>query len=99
MLEEPSVTIVVKQINSRKVFITGEVGKPGPYPLTSPTTVLQLIATAGGLREFAHRDQIMIMRTENEQQTTFSFDYAAVIKRQKLQQNIFLRPGDVVVVP
>src|SRR5215467_14662660 len=63
-LEEPAATVVVKQINSRKVFITGEVSKPGPYPLTTPTTVLQLIAMAGGLGEYAHKDEIVIMRSE-----------------------------------
>ena len=98
-LEEPSVTITVKQINSRKVFITGEVGRPGPYPLTAPTTVLQLIAMAGGLGEFAQREDIVVMRTENGQAMTFPFDYAAVAKRKKLQQNIALKPGDVVLVP
>ena len=48
-VEDPNVTVVVKQINSRKVFITGEVGKPGPYPLMAPTTVMQLLVVAGGL--------------------------------------------------
>lgn len=98
-LEDPTPTIVVKQINSRKVFITGEVEKPGPYPLTSPTTVLQLIAMAGGLRDYAHRKDIVIMRTEGSRQLTYQFDYAAVAKRSKLQQNIFLKPGDTIVVP
>src|SRR6185295_11169335 len=52
-LEDPNVTIVVRQINSRRVFVTGEVAKPGPYPLIGPTTVLQILATAGGLKEYA----------------------------------------------
>lgn len=98
-IEEPTVSVIVKQINSRKVFITGEVGRPGPFPLIAPTTVLQLIATAGGLREFAHRDQIVIMRTEGDKQSVFSFDWVAVVQKKKTQQNIFLKPGDVVVVP
>ncbi len=98
-LEDPTPTIVVKQINSRKIFITGEVEKPGPYLLTSPTTVLQLIAMAGGLRDYAHRKDIVIMRTEGGRHLTYPFDYAAVAKRSKLQQNIFLKPGDTVVVP
>ncbi len=98
-IEEPSVTITVKQINSRKVFITGEVTRPGPYPLTTPTTVLQLIAMAGGLNQFAQRDEIVVMRTENGQALSLPFDYAAVAKRKKLQQNVLLKPGDVVLVP
>ena len=98
-LEDPSPTVVVKQINSRKVFITGEVFKPGPYALTAPTSVLQLIAMAGGLQEFAQKKDIIILRHEAGRQITFTFDYASVVKRKKLQQNIFLKPGDTIVVP
>jgi polysaccharide export outer membrane protein len=98
-VEDPSVTVLIKQINSRRVFITGQVAKPGPYNLTAPTTVIQLIAIAGGLNDFAHRKDIVIMRMDSGQQVTFPFDYAAVVKRTKLQQNIVLKPGDTVVVP
>ena len=98
-IEDPSPTIIVKTINSRKVFITGEVEKPGPYMLTAPTTVMQLIATAGGLREYAHQKDLVIMRMDSGRQVTFPFDYASVSKRKKLHQNIFLKPGDTVVVP
>ena len=52
-VEEPSATVVVKQINSRKVYITGNVERPGPFPLLRPTTILQFISLAGGLKEFA----------------------------------------------
>ena len=58
-LENPQVTVVVKQINSRKVFITGEVAKPGVYPLAGPTSVMQLIALAGGLTPFAKQNGIV----------------------------------------
>ena len=98
-LENPSASVFVKAINSRKVFITGEVTKPGPYPLTGPMTVLQLIATAGGLRDFAKRSEIVIMRSEGNKQLSFAFDYDAISKRNKLDQNIMLKPGDTVLVP
>ena len=98
-IEDPSVTVIVKQINSRKVFIMGEIGKPGPYNLSSPMTVMQLIALAGGLRDFARRKEILIMRSEGGRQVTLPFDYTAVIKGAKLQQNIVLKPGDTIVVP
>ena len=98
-LQEPAVTIVVKQINSRKAFITGMVGKPGPYPLTAPTTVLQLIAMAGGLQEYADREHIVIVRTENGRPASYRFNYKEVIQQKKLAQNIELRAGDTVVVP
>lgn len=98
-LQEPAVTIVVKQINSRKVFITGMVGRPGPYPLTAPTTVLQLIAMAGGLQEYADREHIVIVRTENGRPASYRFNYKEVIQQKKLSQNIELKAGDTVVIP
>jgi len=98
-VEEPTVSVVVKAINSRKVFITGQVGKAGPYPLGGPTTVLQLIATAGGVAEYAKKSEIVVLRNENGKQTTFPFNYEQVMKRKNLAQNIELLPGDTVIVP
>jgi polysaccharide export outer membrane protein len=98
-VEDPSITVVVKAINSRKVFITGMVGKPGSYALTAPTTVMQLIAMAGGIQEFADSKNIVIMRTENGRQLSYPFNYKEVLKRRNLRQNIELKPGDTVVVP
>jgi polysaccharide export outer membrane protein len=98
-VEEPTVSVVVKAINSRKVFITGQVGKPGPYPLAGPTTVLHLIATAGGLAEYANKGKIVVLRTENGKPTTFRFNYEDVMKGKNLSQNIELKPGDSVIVP
>jgi polysaccharide export outer membrane protein len=98
-VEDPSITVVVKAINSRKVFITGNVGKSGVYPLSTPTTVMQLIAMAGGVQEFADTKNILVMRTENGRQVAYAFNYKEVLKRRNLRQNIELKPGDVVVVP
>jgi polysaccharide export outer membrane protein len=98
-LEDPNATVVVKQINSRKVFITGEVEKPGAYALTGPMTVLQLIANAGGFKEYARRDAIVIMRNEAGRQLQLNFDYNEVLHGKKLEQNIELKPGDTVVIP
>jgi polysaccharide export outer membrane protein len=99
-VEDPSVTIVIKQINSRKLFITGQVEKPGAYPLTGSTTVLQLISMAGGLKEFADNKRIMIMRTDADgRQIGCPFNYREVVSGKKLKQNITLKPGDTVVVP
>jgi len=70
--ENPSVTVVVKQVNSRKAFITGQIVKPGPYALTAPTTVLQLIAMAGGLKDYADGKNIMIVRYENGQRSSYT---------------------------
>lgn len=98
-MEDASVTVVVRQINSRRAFITGEINKPGPYPLTSPTTVVQLIAMAGGLREYANGKKIVIMRTEGGRQVSLPFNYKDVTNGKNLKQNIELKPGDTVVVP
>jgi polysaccharide export outer membrane protein len=98
-VDDPSVTVDVKAINSRKVFITGEVGKPGPYALMGPTTVMQLLAMAGGVNEYAKADNISILRTENGKQVSMRFNYKDVLNRKNLKQNIELKPGDTVVVP
>lgn len=98
-VEAPTVSVVVKAINSRKVFITGMVGKSGAFPLTGPTTVLQLISMAGGLHEFANSKNIIINRVENGKQVALKFNYNDVRRGKKLQQNIELKPGDTVVVP
>jgi polysaccharide export outer membrane protein len=98
-MESPSATITVKQINSRKVFITGMVAKPGSYPISSPTTVMQLISLAGGLMEFAKAKEIVIIRSEARGPTAYPFNYEEVSKGKRLAQNIVLRPGDNVVVP
>jgi polysaccharide biosynthesis/export protein len=98
-VEDPNVTVVVKQINSRRVFITGEVRKPGPYPLTAPTTVLQMLSVAGGLGDFAKSEKIMVVRTESGKQVSYKFNYKEVIEGKKLAQNIDLKPGDTIVIP
>jgi polysaccharide export outer membrane protein len=98
-IEDPTVAIVVKEINSRRVFVMGEVQRPGPYPLVAPTSVLQMIATAGGLKEFADDKHILIMRTVGGHQISFAFNYRDVSRRKNLAQNILLEPGDTIVVP
>ncbi len=94
-LADANVTVVVRQINSRKVFITGQVTSPGAFPLSSPRTVMQLIALAGGLNEYADGDHITIMRGTQ----ILKFNYKAVSKGRSLEQNIRLEPGDTVIVP
>jgi polysaccharide export outer membrane protein len=105
-VEDPAVTIIVRQINSRKVFITGQVARPGAYPLGTRLTVVQLIAMAGGLMEFAKSKDIVILRDTpgaparpGVRQTTFRFNYQAVQSLKNLASNIDLKPGDTVIVP
>jgi polysaccharide export outer membrane protein len=95
---DPEVVVVVRAINSRRVFIVGAVAKPGVYQLVESMTVLQLIAVAGGLTDFAKRDSIVIARRVDGRNVSISFDYAALVSGQQLEQNILLLPGDTVVV-
>jgi polysaccharide export outer membrane protein len=94
----PNPTVVVKEIRSRKVFITGAVEKPGPYIVTAPTTVLQLISMAGGLKEYADKKNILVMRTTDGKQTGYVVDYHSILRRENLEQNFLLVPGDTVLV-
>jgi len=98
-LEEPNATVVVKEIHSRKIFVTGQVGKPGTYPLTGGMNVLQAIAHVGGLLEYADAKNIVILRQENGQERRFKFNYKDVVKGKDVQQNIALKPGDTIIVP
>lgn len=99
---DPTVTIVVKEIKSRKVFITGQVAKPGEYPLLEPTTVLQLIARAGGLLEFADAKNIVVVRAEKRpdgQSWTAKVNYKDLLQRKNMHTNVELKPSDTVIVP
>jgi polysaccharide export outer membrane protein len=95
----PQVTVAVNQINSRRVYLIGQVVREGSYQINSSTTVLQLIAQAGGLRDFAKRKNIYILRQQGSQQSRYSFNYEAVVRGRNQDQNILLEPGDTIVVP
>ncbi|HKE31564.1 MAG TPA: polysaccharide biosynthesis/export family protein [Candidatus Angelobacter sp.] len=98
ILTNPQVTVSVAEVRSKMVYITGEVGKPGAYSVASPLNVLQLIARAGGLNEFASRKNIYILRG-NDKKNRLHFNYKEVVKGKHSEQNIILQPGDTVVVP
>jgi len=98
-VENPNPTVVVRQINSRRVFITGTVRNPGAFPLATGMDVLQLIALAGGLAEYADSKNVVIIRKAGEQVRYHRFNYDDVVRQRNVQQNIELQPGDTVVVP
>jgi polysaccharide export outer membrane protein len=100
-VQEPEVSVVVKQINSRRVSITGQVAKPGQYALLSRTTVVELIAMAGGAAEFANIKKIRIARIKNGKTESILFNFKDFQdgKPKALEQNIELMPGDMVTVP
>ena len=95
----PQVTVVVRQINSRNVYLIGETGREGMFPINSSTTILQLIAEAGGLRDFAKRKGIYVLRNVHGKQVRLTFNYDQVIRGIHSEQNVVLQPGDTVVVP
>ncbi len=97
-IADPRVTVVVTAMNSRRVYVLGEVLHTGAVPLLPNMTVLQALATAG-FTQFANVKGIYVLRTENGRQVKLPFNYKQVVKGAGPQQNIALKPGDTVVVP
>ena len=95
----PQVTVSVREINSRKVFVIGQVGREGSYRINSTSTVLQIIAEAGGLKDFANKKGIYVLRNQNGSQVRLAFNYDKVIRAKGNHDNIQLQPGDTIVVP
>lgn len=98
MVVEPHVTVTVAEIHSRMVYITGEVARPGAYPLNNPITVLQLIAQAGGLTEFASKKKIQVIRANNKRDQQL-LNYKAMTQSKDGHSDVTLNPGDTVVIP
>ena len=97
-IADPRVTVVVTAMNSRRVFVTGEVVHSGPMPLLPHMTMLQALAQAG-FTQFANLKSIYLLRTENGKQEKLPFNYKEVVKGNHPEQNIILKPGDTLVVP
>lgn len=99
-IESPEVTVIVESAKSHKFNVVGEVAKPGTYDLNSSVTVLDAIAAAGGLKDFAKSKQIYILRRNADgSDQRLPFNYKDVIKGRHSEQNIALAPHDTVVVP
>ena len=96
-VNEPQVTVSVSQIQSRKVYLVGQVGRQGAYPLNDGKTVFELISEAGGLGVFAKKKSIYVLRVVNGKQQKMPFHYNEVVSGQG--GDITLLPGDRVVVP
>lgn len=97
-ISNPSVTVVVTGMNSRRVFVSGEVVKSGPMPLLPHMTVLQALSEAG-FNQFANVKAIYVLRSEDGKQVKIPFDYRKVVKGLNPEKNIELKPGDTIVVP
>lgn len=95
----PQVTVSVREINSRKVYLMGQVEHPGVFHINSTTTVYQIIAQAGGLRDFAKRKKIYVLRQVNGEEKRLPFNYDAVVKGLPNAVDPVLQPGDRIYVP
>jgi polysaccharide biosynthesis/export protein len=98
-VNNPQVTVIVTQVNSQRVYVLGQAMHPGPYPLLPDMTVLQAIAGAGGLAQFAKDKDIYVLRTVNGHQERYPFNYRLALNGKNTQQNIALKSGDTVVIP
>jgi polysaccharide export outer membrane protein len=95
----PEVSVIVREIHSFTVTEIGEVKTPGRYEFRSRATVLDAIAAAGGFGEFASRSRVGILRQEGANVKRIPFNYSKGVSAESQQENLFLRPGDIVVVP
>jgi len=97
-IADPRVTVVVTQINSKRIYMVGEVFHPGPMPMIANMTVLQALSSAG-LNQFANTKRIYVLRTENGKQQKLPVNYRKLVKGEQIEQNYLLQPGDEIVVP
>jgi polysaccharide export outer membrane protein len=96
-IQNPQVTVTVSEINSRRVYVTGEVTRPGAYPLIPNMTALQALTSSGGFTQFANTKKIYVLRMENGKQVKHPFNYKDVLNGKS--EDIKLLPGDTIVVP
>ena len=95
----PAVTVVVNDVRSFKVSVIGEVIRPARYELKSRTSVLDVLALAGGFNQFAARTRIVVLRQEGDKKVRIPFNYNRVTSGSADEENLYLRPGDIVLVP
>ena len=98
-IKSANVTVTVREIRSKKIYVLGQIGRPGAYDITQPTTVLQMLTQAGGLLPFAKQKSIYVMRNQSGAPQKLAFNYKDVLKGRKMEQNVLLLPGDTIVVP
>lgn len=95
-VESPRVTVSVTQATSARIYVVGQIVRPGEFPLSGRMTVLKALALAGGFKEFAKSDSIVIVR---EDQTVIPFNYKRVAEAKDVAQNVLLLAGDTIIVP
>jgi polysaccharide export outer membrane protein len=98
-MTNPQVTVIVSQINSQRVYILGEVARPGAFALVPGMTVLQALSDSGGLTTFAKPKKIYVMREQSGKREKLLFNYKEVLDGKRPEQNVELKPGDTIVIP
>lgn len=98
-MDAPQVTVIVTQINSQRVYVIGQVMRPGAYPLVPGMTILQALSSAGGFAQFANEKKVFLLRTVDGAQTKSYFNYKQVLNGKNTEQNQVLKAGDQIVVP
>ncbi len=99
-ITDPQVTVIVQEILSQQFNIFGQVNKPGSYPLTADTTIVDALALAGGFRDFAKKKSVYILRQNPQgEESRIFFNYQEFIKGKNVSQNIKIKPHDTIVVP
>lgn len=97
-VQEPRITVIVREVNSSRVYVLGEVAHPGAYPLRGRVSLVQAIALAGGFTDFADSDAIIVIRSD-AQGGRIPVRYSDLISNRKDKRELILRPGDTIVVP
>jgi polysaccharide biosynthesis/export protein len=98
-VQDPRITVIVREVNSSRVFVTGEVTHPGVYPLRGRVSLLQIIAQAGGFTDFADSDDIVVIRADDKTRH-IPIRYSDMVKADaEGERDLILRPGDTIVVP
>lgn len=98
-LQNPRVTVIIREVNSYKVSVLGRVTRPGVYPITGDTTLVEVISLAGGFTEWANKRKITVLRNEGGKKQKFIINYKKIISGKDPGQNIILKRADTIIVP
>jgi len=96
---DPVVSVAILKAEGSKVYVVGQVNRPGEFPINRFVDIVQAISMAGGTTPFAQLDNIKVLRRDGTTQTAIPFAYGDIAAGKRLQQNIVLKPGDTVLVP
>jgi len=98
-ISDPVVSVAVQEVKGNKVYVIGQVNKPGEFVVNPSVNVMQALSMAGGTNAFASTGGIVILRRQGNTQVALPFRYPDVVRGKSLEQNIDLQSGDIVVVP